>query len=171
MVGGELSAFRLVEPIFQSLAPSPDQSYGRVGPNGAGHFVKMVHNGIEYGMMQSYAEGFELMRAKKEFNLQLGDIAEVWRYGSVIRSWLLDLSASALDEDPQLESVEAFVEDTGEGRWTVHESIELAVPIPVITQSLFARFRSRQVQPFGAKVLAALRQQFGGHAIKKAGQK
>jgi 6-phosphogluconate dehydrogenase len=168
MIGGEVEVFRRLEPVFKVLAPSPDAGYGHVGPSGAGHFVKMVHNGIEYGMMQSYAEGFELMQAKAEFGLDLGQVAHLWRYGSVIRSWLLDLAAIALKEDPNLAGIQAYVDDSGEGRWTVEESIELAVPMPVITQSLQARFRSRQEQPFGAKLLAALRQQFGGHAIKKA---
>ncbi len=168
MIGGEVSAFRRLEPVFKVLAPSADTGYGRVGPSGAGHFVKMVHNGIEYGLMQSYAEGFELMQAKAEFGLDLGQIAQLWRYGSVIRSWLLDLAAIALKEDPNLAGIQAYVDDSGEGRWTVEESIELAVPAPVITQSLQARFRSRQEQPFGVRLLAALRQQFGGHAIKKA---
>jgi 6-phosphogluconate dehydrogenase len=168
MVGGDSEAFRHLEPIFQTLAPSPQQGYGHMGQSGSGHFVKMVHNGIEYGLMQSYAEGFELMQAKQEFNLDLKHIAELWRYGSVVRSWLLDLVAAALQKDPRLENIQGYVEDSGEGRWTVQESIELAVPAPVITQSLQARFRSRQVQPFGVKLLAALRQQFGGHAVKKA---
>lgn len=168
MIGGEVEVFRRLEPVFKVLAPSPDTGYGYVGPSGAGHFVKMVHNGIEYGMMQSYAEGFELMQAKAEFGLDLGQVAQLWRYGSVIRSWLLDLAAIALKEDPNLAGIQAYVDDSGEGRWAVEESIELAVPMPVITQSLQARFRSRQEQPFGAKLLAALRQQFGGHAIKKA---
>lgn len=168
VVGGSMEAFRRLEPIFQTLAPSPQQGYGYVGPSGAGHFVKMVHNGIEYGLMQAYSEGFELMQAKKEFELDLHQIAEIWRYGSVVRSWLLDLAAAALKEDPKLESIQAYVEDSGEGRWAVQESIELAVPAPVIVQSLQARFRSRQEQPFGAKLLAALRQQFGGHGVKRA---
>jgi 6-phosphogluconate dehydrogenase len=127
----------------------------------------MVHNGVEYGLMQAYAEGFEIMEAKKEFDLDLGQIAEGWRYGSVVRSWLLDLAAAALVEDPKLESLEAYVEDSGEGRWTVQESIDLAVPAPVITASVQARFRSRQEGPFGAKMLAALRNQFGGHAVRR----
>jgi len=169
MVGGSMEAFHHMKPIFQTLAPSPQQGYGYVGPSGAGHFVKMVHNGIEYGLMQSYAEGFELMQAKQEFNLDLKHISEIWRYGSVVRSWLLDLAAAALKEDPKLESIQAYVEDSGEGRWAVQESIELAVPAPVIVQSLQTRFRSRQEQPFGAKLLAALRQQFGGHVVKKEG--
>jgi 6-phosphogluconate dehydrogenase len=157
MVGGDIEAFHRMEPIFRTLAPSLQDGYGHVGPSGAGHFVKMVHNGIEYGLMQAYAEGFELMQAKREFNLDLRQIADIWRYGSVVRSWLLDL-----------ESIQPYVEDSGEGRWAVQESIDLAVPAPVMALSLQARFRSRQEQPFGAKLLAALRQQFGGHRVKKA---
>ena len=168
MVGGDADVFGRLEPVFQSLAPAPDKGYGHVGPAGAGHFVKMVHNGIEYGLMQAYAEGFELMNAKEEFGLDLAKIAEIWRYGSVVRSWLLDLTAAALEEDPELEGLTAYVEDSGEGRWTVEESIELAVPIPVIALSLQARFRSRQDQPIGAKLLAAMRDQFGGHGVRKA---
>jgi len=167
MIGGKKDVFKRLEPIFQTLAPSKDQGLSHVGPAGAGHFVKMVHNGVEYGLMQAYAEGFEIMEAKKEFDLDLGQIAEGWRYGSVVRSWLLDLAASALVEDPKLESLEAYVEDSGEGRWTVQESIDLAVPAPVITASVQARFRSRQEGPFGAKMLAALRNQFGGHAVRR----
>lgn len=168
MVGGDIEAFHRMEPIFRTLAPSLQDGYGHVGPSGAGHFVKMVHNGIEYGLMQAYAEGFELMQAKREFDLDLPQIAEIWRYGSVVRSWLLDLAAAALKEDPKLESIQPYVEDSGEGRWTVQESIDLAVPAPVMALSLQARFRSRQEQPYGAKLLAALRQQFGGHRVKKA---
>ena len=167
MIGGKKDVFKRLEPIFQTLAPSKDQGLSHVGPAGAGHFVKMVHNGVEYGLMQAYAEGFEIMEAKKEFDLDLGQIAEGWRYGSVVRSWLLDLAAAALVEDPKLESLEAYVEDSGEGRWTVQESIDLAVPAPVITASVHARFRSRQEGPFGAKMLAALRNQFGGHAVRR----
>ena len=168
MIGGDEAAFRRLEPIFQSLAPGPDRGYGHVGPAGAGHFVKMVHNGIEYGLMQAYAEGFELMNAKQELNLDLAQISQIWRYGSVVRSWLLDLTAAALEEDPGLDALQAYVEDSGEGRWTVQESIDLNVPTPVISLSLQARFRSRQDQPFGAKLLAAMRNQFGGHAVRKA---
>jgi 6-phosphogluconate dehydrogenase len=168
MVGGDLDTFRRLEPIFQALAPAPDKGYGHVGPAGAGHFVKMVHNGIEYGLMQAYAEGFELMKAKEELHLDLTQIAEIWRYGSVVRSWLLDLTAAALEDDPGLDAIQAYVEDSGEGRWTVQEAIDLNVPTPVISLSLQARFRSRQDQPFGAKVLAAMRNQFGGHAVRKA---
>ena len=168
MVGGEPEAFRRLEPVFKTLAPGPDRGYGHVGPAGAGHFVKMVHNGIEYGMMQAYAEGFELMRAKDELDLDVAQIAEIWRYGSVVRSWLLDLTASALQEDRDLGSLEAYVEDSGEGRWTVQESVDLGVPIPVIALSLQARFRSRQENPYGPRLLAAMRNQFGGHAVKRA---
>ncbi|MBT3363087.1 MAG: decarboxylating 6-phosphogluconate dehydrogenase [Chloroflexi bacterium] len=167
MVGGKKEAYERMEPIFQTLAPSPQQGYGYVGPSGAGHFVKMVHNGIEYGLMQAYAEGFELMQAKQEFDLDLSQIAQIWQHGSVVRSWLLDLAAAALKDDPQLDNLEAYVDDSGEGRWTVQESIDLAVPIPVISQALQARFRSRQSQPFGGKLLSALREQFGGHSIKR----
>ena len=167
MVGGDRAAVERLEPIFKTLAPAPDKGYGHVGPAGAGHFVKMVHNGIEYGMMQAYAEGFELMAAKEELALDLGQIAELWRHGSVVRSWLLDLTAAALDEDPDLSDLEAYVEDSGEGRWTVEESIDLAIPLPVITASVQARFRSRQDSPFGARLLAAMRNQFGGHAVRR----
>ena len=168
MIGGDLEAFRRLEPIFQTLAPAVDEGYGHVGPAGSGHFVKMVHNGIEYGLMQAYAEGFELMNAKREFELDLTQISEIWRRGSVVRSWLLDLTAAALHEDPDLSDLQAYVNDSGEGRWTVEESIELAVPIPVISASLQARFRSRQDQPFGVKLLAAMRNQFGGHAVRRS---
>ncbi len=168
MVGGDRAAFDRLVPLFQTLAPGNDRGYGYVGPAGAGHFVKMIHNGIEYGLMQSYAEGFEILHAKEEFDLDLAQIAEIWRYGSVVRSWLLDLTAEALHDDPELAAMQSYVEDSGEGRWTVEESMELDVPAPVITLSLQARFRSRQDQPFGGKLLAAMRNAFGGHAIKKA---
>ena len=168
MVGGNAETFHRLEPIFQSLAPGPDRGYSRVGPSGAGHFVKMVHNGVEYALMEAYAEGFEILAAKEEFNLDLASIANTWRHGSVVRSWLLDLVVSALQEDPSLSDLQAYVEDSGEGRWTVQESVDLAVPAPVITLSLQQRFRSRQTQPFGAKLLAALRQQFGGHAVRRS---
>jgi 6-phosphogluconate dehydrogenase len=168
MAGGDAGAFRRIEPILQSLAPTPDEGYGLVGPSGAGHFVKMIHNGIEYGLMQAYAEGFELMQAKQELGLDLGQIAEIWRHGSVVRSWLLDLAARAFEEDPKLDSIQAYVEDSGEGRWAVQESVELGVPAPVITHSLQERFRSRQDQPFSARMLAALRRQFGGHSVREA---
>ena len=168
MVGGNEVAVTRLEPIFRTLAPALDKGYSRVGPSGAGHFTKMVHNGVEYGLMQAYAEGFELMAAKEEFDLDLPTIAETWRYGSVVRSWLLDLAADALKEDPALESLDAYVDDSGEGRWAVEESLELAVPIPVITLSLQARFRSRQGNPFGGRLLAALRNKFGGHVVRKS---
>ena len=167
MIGGDEEAFHSLKPLFECLAPDPDRGFGYVGPAGAGHFVKMVHNGIEYGMMQAYAEGFELMQAKTEFDLDLGYITEIWRFGSVVRSWLLDLTADALREDPTLEHLEAYVEDSGEGRWTVQESLDLAIPLPVITLALQARFRSRQDHPFGARLLSAMRNQFGGHGVKE----
>ncbi|MGI2335562.1 MAG: phosphogluconate dehydrogenase (NAD(+)-dependent, decarboxylating) [Dehalogenimonas sp.] len=170
MIGGTTEAYKALEPIFQALAPSPDHGYAHVGPSGAGHFVKMVHNGIEYGLMQAYAEGFELMKAKEEFNLDMAQISELWRYGSVVRSWLLDLGAAALREDPELDKLTSWVADSGEGRWTVEEAVELGVPLPVITLALQSRFRSRQDQPFSGKLLAALRQQFGGHAVKEPNQ-
>jgi 6-phosphogluconate dehydrogenase len=169
MVGGEEQAVKRLEPIFRTLAPGEDRGYSHVGPGGAGHFVKMVHNGVEYALMEAYAEGFELLAAKEEFDLDLAAIADTWRYGSVVRSWLLDLAAAALKEDPRLDSLQAYVEDSGEGRWTVEESVELAVPIPAITAALQQRFRSRQDGPLAAKLLAALRQQFGGHAVRRSG--
>jgi 6-phosphogluconate dehydrogenase len=168
MVGGDNAAYKRLEPVFKALAPGKDRGYGHVGASGAGHFVKMAHNGIEYGLMEAYAEGFELMSGKKEYQLDLQQVAEIWRHGSVIRSWLLDLTALALKDNPNLEGLEAYVEDSGEGRWTVMESIELGIPIPVITQSLQVRFRSRQQRPFGGRLLAALRNQFGGHAVRKS---
>ncbi|MBZ0302973.1 MAG: decarboxylating 6-phosphogluconate dehydrogenase [Anaerolineae bacterium] len=170
MVGGESEAVKRIRPVLETLAPAPDQGWGHVGPVGAGHFVKMVHNGIEYGIMEAYAEGFELMRAKHEMNLDMHQIAEIWRFGSVIRSWLLDLTARALADNPNLDGIAAFVPDSGEGRWTVVESIDLGVPIPVIALALQERFHSREQMPFSDKLLAAMRHQFGGHAIKKAGE-
>ena len=168
MIGGKAETFQRLESIFQTLAPAVDKGYSHVGPVGAGHFVKMVHNGVEYGLMQAYAEGFEILAAKKEFGLDLQQIGETWRYGSVVRSWLLDLAVEALAADPNLGSLQAYVDDSGEGRWTVQEAVDLAVPAPVITLALQQRFRSRQEQPFGAKMLAALRQQFGGHAVRES---
>jgi 6-phosphogluconate dehydrogenase len=165
MVGGESEAFAHAEPIFKTLAPK--DGYAHVGPSGAGHFVKMVHNGIEYGLMQAYAEGFEILRAS-EFGIDLPTVAGIWRYGSVVRSWLLDLLVLALEEDPDLAKIEGYVEDSGEGRWTVFEAINESVPAGVIALSLFARFASRQDESFAAKVNAALRNQFGGHAVKAA---
>jgi 6-phosphogluconate dehydrogenase len=167
MVGGDRDVVEQLAPVFKTLAPGPDAGWGHVGPNGSGHYVKMVHNAIEYGMMQAYAEGFELMRHKAEFRLDLGQIAEIWRYGSVVRSWLLDLTANALAENPDLEGIAAYVQDSGEGRWTVIEAIEQACAVPVITMALERRFRSRETEPFGDRLLAALRAQFGGHAVKR----
>jgi len=166
MVGGEQELVKRLEPAFVTLAPK--DGYVHCGPAGSGHFVKMVHNGIEYGMMQAYAEGFEIMRAKKEFNLNLHAISSAWRYGSVVRSWLLDLAVDAFKEDPDLSQLKGYVDDSGEGRWTIQAAIDLDVPAPVITLSLFERFHSRQPESFAAKVLAAMRKGFGGHAVKKA---
>ncbi len=166
-VGGNRQAYERNMPVFQALAPEPGKGQMWVGPSGSGHFVKMVHNGIEYGMMQALGEGFELLAAKDDFGLDLAAISENWRYGSVIRSWLLDLGASALSDDPDLSSLSSYVEDSGEGRWTVDASVELAVPAPVITAALQYRFRSRQEGPMAGRMLAALRQQFGGHAVKR----
>ncbi len=166
MIGGQTEVIEYLRPIFETLAPGPDKGWGQVGPNGAGHFVKMVHNGIEYGLMQAYAEGFELMNMKKEFDLNLPQIADIWQSGSVVRSWLLELTTLALEENPSLEGIAAFVPDSGEGRWTVQESIELACAIPVITMALQRRFLSRQDSPFSDRLLAALRNQFGGHEVK-----
>ncbi len=169
MVGGDSNVFARLEPIFQTLAPGEDKGYSHVGPTGAGHFTKMVHNGVEYALMQAYAEGFELLQAKQsEFDLDLTAIAKTWQHGSVVRSWLLDLAVLALEEDPGLESLSAYVDDSGEGRWTVNESVDLAVPTPTITAALYQRFRSRQEEPFGARLLVALRNQFGGHAVREA---
>lgn len=168
MAGGEAEAIEFLRPALETLAPSPTTGWGRVGPSGAGHFVKMVHNGIEYGLMQAYAEGFEILRAKPGLELDVHQVAEIWRHGSVVRSWLLDLTASALAEDPSLSSVRGWVADSGEGRWTVEEAIELDVPAPVISLSLWMRYRSRQEQSYAARLLAAMRQQFGGHAVKPA---
>ena len=166
MVGGDPALCARLEPAFKTLAP-PD-GYVYCGPVGAGHFAKMVHNGIEYGMMQAYAEGFEIMRAKKEFNMDIHAIASAWRYGSVVRSWLLELAEEALREDPDLSNIKGYVEDSGEGRWTIQAAIDLDVPAPVITLSLFERFHSRQPESFAAKVLAAMRKGFGGHAVQQA---
>jgi 6-phosphogluconate dehydrogenase len=168
MVGGSAQALALVQPALEALAEAPDRGWAHVGPPGSGHFVKMVHNGVEYGVMRAIAEGFELMSHKKEFALDLPGIAELWRHGSVIRSWLLDLTARALAENPTLEGIAAYVPDSGEGRWTVVEAIELGCSIPVISMALTSRFRSREEEPFSDKLLAALRSQFGGHAVRKA---
>lgn len=169
MVGGEVEVVEKVRPIFETLAPAPDLGWGHMGPSGTGHYVKMIHNGIEYGMMQAYAEGFEIMHARKDFDLDLHQISEVWRYGSVVRSWLLDLTANALSGDQELSDLRGYVPDSGEGRWTVFEAINQDVPAPIITLSLFQRFSSRQDESYGAKLLAAMRNQFGGHAVKKMG--
>jgi 6-phosphogluconate dehydrogenase len=166
MVGGSDSALAHIRPVLETLAPAADKGWGHMGPTGSGHFVKMVHNGIEYGLMQAYAEGFELMKKKEEFDLDMHQIAEVWRYGSVVRSWLLDLTAHALDENPDLDDIAAYVTDSGEGRWTVAEAIDLNCAIPVISMALQRRFRSRAEAPFSDKLLAAMRQQFGGHAVR-----
>ena len=167
MIGGDDEPVEYLRPIFEALAPAKDLGWGHVGPAGAGHFVKMVHNGIEYGMMQAYAEGFTIMETKKELALSLPQIAQIWRYGSVVRSWLLDLTADALSKNPTLEGLEAFVEDSGEGRWTVKEAIDLNVSAPVITESLMRRIRSREQNNFTDRMLAIMRNEFGGHAVKK----
>ena len=164
MVGGTEESVKTCEPIFLTLAP--EGGYAHVGPVGAGHFVKMVHNGIEYGLMQAYAEGFEIMAAADEFSLDLHEIASIWRYGSVVRSWLLELAERALAPGSGFDKIEAYVVDSGEGRWTAHEAINRGVAAPVITTSLFTRFASRQTDAFGLRLLAALRNQFGGHALK-----
>ncbi|MDO8614500.1 MAG: decarboxylating 6-phosphogluconate dehydrogenase [Dehalococcoidia bacterium] len=164
MIGGDEAVFRRLEPVFKTLAPAG--GYGYMGPAGAGHYVKMVHNGIEYGLLQAYAEGFELLDAST-YDLDLRRIAALWSQGSVVRSWLLELAEIALEKDPKLASIAGFVEDSGEGRWTVQEAIDRGVPATVLAYSLFARFRSRQQESFGAKLIAALREQFGGHGVKR----
>jgi 6-phosphogluconate dehydrogenase len=166
MIGGDAPAVEHLQPVFEALAPAPDSGWGHVGPSGAGHFSKMVHNGIEYGLMAAYAEGFSLLRHKTEFALDLQQVAEIWQSGSVVRSWLLDLVANALEGDAALTGIAPYVADSGEGRWTVFEAIDLDVPAPVITAALMQRLRSRDPDSFADKLLAALRQQFGGHAIK-----
>ena len=166
MIGGDEDAVERLRPIFESLAPAPDRGWGRVGPSGAGHFTKMVHNGIEYGLMQAYAEGFAIMQRKPGFDLDLHQIAQIWRHGSVVRSWLLDLGADALGKNPALDGIAPYVEDSGEGRWTVAEAIDLDVAAPVITASLLERLRSRESDSFADKLLAAMRNEFGGHKIK-----
>jgi 6-phosphogluconate dehydrogenase len=167
MVGGDEAAVERLRPIFETLAPAPNRGWGRVGPVGSGHFAKMIHNGIEYGLMQAYAEGFSILQHKREFGLDLHQIAEIWRYGSVVRSWLLDLTADALDKNPTMDGIAPYVADSGEGRWTVDEAIHLDVPAPVITLSLLERLRSRDTESFSDKLLSAMRNQFGGHEIKK----
>jgi 6-phosphogluconate dehydrogenase len=164
MIGASPHAFQHCEPIFRTLAQP--EGYAHVGPAGAGHYVKMVHNGIEYGLLQAYAEGYEILHASRDFTLDLGQIAKLWNHGSVVRSWLNELAERALSRDSELAAIRGYVEDSGEGRWTVEEAMRLDVPAPVITLSLLARFRSRQEESFGAKVIAALRKEFGGHAVQ-----
>lgn len=166
MIGASPEAFGLCEPIFRTLAPT--DGYAHMGPPGSGHYVKMVHNGIEYGMLQAYAEGYEILHASRDFKLDLHKIAAVWNHGSVVRSWLNELAEAALAKDADLKDLRGYVEDSGEGRWTVQEAIDLDVPAPVITLSLLTRLRSRQADSFSAKVIAALRNEFGGHAVKKS---
>ena len=167
MIGGDATVVARLTPIFASLAPAKDSGWGRVGPVGSGHFTKMVHNGIEYGLMQAYAEGFSILGHKQEFALDLPQVAEIWRHGSVVRSWLLDLTADALKKNPTMQGIAPYVADSGEGRWTLAEAIELGVSVPVIAQSLLERLRSRDKDSFSDKLLAAMRNQFGGHEIKK----
>ncbi|HUA97225.1 MAG TPA: decarboxylating 6-phosphogluconate dehydrogenase [Terracidiphilus sp.] len=166
MVGGDTETVEYLRPILETLAPAVDKGWGHMGPAGSGHFVKMVHNGIEYGMMQAYAEGFTVLEKKSEFALNLPEIAEVWRYGSVVRSWLLDLTADALKGNPTLDGLQAYVVDSGEGRWTVFEAIDLNVSAPVITESVIRRIRSREDNNFTDRMLAIMRREFGGHAVK-----
>ena len=168
MVGGTDEAFAKIRPIIETLAPAPEQGWIHTGPVGSGHFVKMIHNGIEYGMMQAYAEGFSLMKSREDFGLDLAGIAETWRHGSVVRSWLLDLTANILAEDQQLEDIDPFVADSGEGRWTALEGIEQGIPTPVMSLALMARFASQGQQDFSGKLLSTMRNQFGGHAIRAA---
>ncbi|MBS1813639.1 MAG: decarboxylating 6-phosphogluconate dehydrogenase [Acidobacteria bacterium] len=168
MIGGDEEPVKKLTPIFEALAPSPTTGWGHVGPSGSGHFTKMVHNGIEYGMMQAFAEGFAIMKAKTELDLDVAQVAEIWRVGSVVRSWLLDLTAEALKHNPDLEGMEAYVKDSGEGRWTVMEAIDLNVSAPIITESLIRRLRSREENNYTDRVLSIMRNAFGGHAIKKA---
>jgi 6-phosphogluconate dehydrogenase len=169
MIGGPAAIVDRLRPAFAALAPGADRGWARVGPAGAGHFVKMVHNGIEYGLMQAYAEGFALMRAREDFAIDLRKVAEIWDHGSVVRSWLLQLIERALRDDPDLSGIAPWVEDSGEGRWTVQEGIERSVPLPVTALSLMTRFRSRRPESFADRLLAALRNQFGGHAVRKPG--
>ncbi len=171
MIGGDAAVVERLSPIFKTLAPAPDKGWGRVGPEGAGHFVKMVHNGIEYGIMQAYAEGLDLFNHKKEFGLDLLQICKIWQFGSVIRSWLLDLTVDALESNPKLEGIGAYVTDSGEGRWTAIEGIQLGVPMPVISAALDVRFRSQDPEPFSNKLLAMMRHEFGGHAVQKVASK
>jgi len=167
MVGGNEDAVERMRPIFEALAPAPDEGWGRVGPTGSGHYVKMIHNGIEYGLMQAYAEGFAILEAKKEFGLDLAQVGRIWQTGSVVRSWLLDLTVDALDENPGMDGIAPYVPDSGEGRWTVFESIDLNVAAPIIGLSLMRRIRSRDEVEYSDRLLSAMRNQFGGHAIKQ----
>ena len=166
MVGGREDLVERLRQIFETLAPGKDKGWGRVGPNGAGHYVKMVHNGIEYGMMEAFAEGFEVLKSKEQFDFDLHQISEIWRYGSVVRSWLLELVSDLLSKDQELSDIKGWVADSGEGRWTVFEAINENVPSPVITLSLMRRFASRQKESYGAKLLAGMRNEFGGHEVK-----
>ena len=169
MVGGDEKAVDAIKPIFETLAPAKDRGWGRVGPVSSGHYTKMVHNGIEYGMMQAYAEGFSILKHKTEFGLDLKQVGEIWRYGSVVRSWLLDLTTDALGKNPNMTGIAPYVVDSGEGRWTVDAAMELSVSAPVITLSLMERYRSRDNDSFADKLLASMRNEFGGHEIKKEG--
>ncbi len=171
MIGGTADAVERLKPLFETLAPGKEKGWGHVGPVGSGHFVKMVHNGIEYGMMQAIAEGFAVMEGKRDFDLDLHQIADIWHDGSVVRSWLLELTADALEKNPKLDGLAAYVSDSGEGRWTVQEAVDLDVPAPVITLSLIERLRSRVENSFADRLLAAMRNEFGGHAVKTISQK
>ncbi|MEM8485542.1 MAG: phosphogluconate dehydrogenase (NAD(+)-dependent, decarboxylating) [Bacteroidota bacterium] len=168
MVGGSEESVAKVAPALETLAPAADKGWGHVGPIGSGHYVKMIHNGIEYGMMQAYAEGFALMRKREEYGIDLGQVAQIWRYGSVVRSWLLDLTAEALEENPDLDGIAAYVTDSGEGRWTVQEAIDQDLSAPVMTLALLQRLRSREEEGYTEKLLSAMRNKFGGHSIKTA---
>ena len=168
MIGGDAEAVARLQPVFATLAPTPQTGWGHVGPSGAGHFAKMIHNGIEYGMMQAYAEGFAILKHKQPMDFDLGALAEIWRHGSVVRSWLLDLTADALRKNPQMAGIAPYVADSGEGRWTVAEAIDLNVSAPVITMSLLERLRSRDDDSYADKLLAAMRNEFGGHAVKQS---
>lgn len=167
MIGGDADAVARLQPVFATLAPTPQTGWGHVGPSGAGHFAKMIHNGIEYGMMQAYAEGFAILKHKQAMDFDLGALAEIWRHGSVVRSWLLDLTADALKRNPQMDGIAPYVADSGEGRWTVAEAIDLNVSAPVITLALLERLRSRDNDSYADKLLAAMRNEFGGHAVKQ----
>jgi 6-phosphogluconate dehydrogenase len=166
MIGGDKDVVASLSPIFETLAPAPDKGWGYVGPHGSGHYVKMIHNGIEYGMMQAYGEGLAILEAKKEFSLDLADITRIWQHGSVVRSWLLDLAARALEQNRTLDGIAPFVQDSGEGRWTVAEALDLNVSAPIIMLSLERRIRSRETSPFADKLVAELRNQFGGHGVQ-----